>query len=118
MIMVKRTYYILGLVLLAGLSYAISVIIFLFGFFITPNSGVVNGPLKFGDGPTFFTLERHVQDLVVVVLPCSLVVGAVFVILGVTMRRASAVMFALNGVYWLVLLGVYFAGIAAGAFDV
>jgi hypothetical protein len=90
--------------------------LFLFGFLIIPNSIDPTAHVKFGDYSTFVHLATQIQDLVIVVLPVSALVGVVARLLRFSLAAAVGIMFALIGLYWVSLLTVYIAGIISGVF--
>jgi hypothetical protein len=57
-----------------------------------------------------------VQDLVLFVLPSSVIVGSIARLREARLSRAIRIMFTLNGIYWGSLLAIYVSGLLAGVF--
>jgi hypothetical protein len=98
-------------------SYFISVVLFVIGFVIIPSTG--NDPsmhVRLGNYATFTEAAKRVQDLVLFVLPSSVIVGSIARLRGARLSRAIRIMFTLNGIYWGSLLAIYVTGLLAGVF--
>jgi hypothetical protein len=98
-------------------SYFVSVVLFVIGFVIIPSTG--SDPLvhvRFGDYASFTAATTYVQGLVFFVLLSSVLIGSMVRFLGGRLSTAIKIVFALDGIYWGVLLAIYIAGILAGVF--
>ena len=98
-------------------SYVVSVALFVFGFVIIPSSG--SDPsvhVRFGDYSGFTQAASRTQDLVLVVLSVSVLIGSAARFLGARLSTAIWTVFIVLGMYWASLLTIYIAGLLAGVF--
>lgn len=94
--------------------YVMSVGLFLLGFLLIPT--VPTAAVRLEEYTALSQAVTHVQDLVLIVLPGSVLGGSVARLRGVRLTCAIRMVCALSGVYWASLLALYITGILTGAF--
>ena len=95
------------LVLAAVACYGLGVLVFLIGFLVTPNGYPTRA--MFEASQPYVELAKTLQTFYPVVLAGSLLGGFVLLARNTTLRRASRVMFAINGIWWALIAGTYVA---------